>query len=691
MIESDIDLRLRRWLAADAAAATIPAGLRARVLDIPATRPRRVPWHHRFAALSLAGSGVAAVTIAAVVLSGAFFRAFDREPGVDGGLCNNRQLQTALDELRDSPGYRYVDTQQQQVIADESAALDNPEFDWADSRTAEVAYLAPDRTREVVTPLDPEFNPGYFEQVRIGNEQWQLRDVDGTPTWFRTTPWPFGNWAWGYVQNALGLLGTPGIASIRFGSEPVPDGLTGQGGCTIAAVGEVDTNAIALRVGSDGRVSDIYLGPRVTTPGTRQAFRNLIQLEYTLPSPDEFVAPATFEDDPEVSGEVVEPPPAPSIGPLAPPEGGWEPIPLPLGDQALDRANVSDVHRLDDGSWLAVGGGWAGDDPYPAQALVWTSPDAVEWELVDGPPEFAGLSLASVVTDGETLLAVGYRAQEPREDGTADPDRPETWLSRDGVTWEFGGAFEAGANPSELVPTDFGWVAGGTLWSTEPVTLNGEIVPAAVQNPAFFSSRDGKTWETHRPEELTYGMVGTPVVEPDGTIRAESCETPEASYTISAEQCFTREWTSTDGANWTPGPTITDPSPQMQVSVSAGDGFLAIGSDEETFEPTLLRSRDGVTWEPAETPAGAMYPSAVVEIDGGVAFIAQASDGVTTVTRVWTTSDGGETWEAIPLGVTDGAVGLSVEHVLSTEAGLVLVGSISVDAVNAVPVVWREP
>jgi hypothetical protein len=475
------------------------------------------------------------------------------------------------------------------------------------------------------------------------------------------------------VQNALGVLGTPGIASIRFGSEPVPDGLTGQGGCTIAAPGEVENRAVALRIGSDGRVSDIYLGPPADEPGNRDAYRNLIELDYTLPASTEFVVPADFvEDDaePEVSFGPRETP-----VPLVPADGAWEATAFPLPGELVGAYVGSIVDA--DGRWIAVGSGQTDDGTL--QSLTWTSADGVQWELGDAPPGFTGMSFSDMAWDGTTFLAVGYRTQEQPDDGTYVPDRPESWLSTDGVTWTPGTPFDAGANPGQPVRAPFGWVAGGSVWTGE------------TQRSAFFTSPDGVAWTTHQPGDAAYGSVGRPQVDADGTIRATSCETPEPTNVAAGSPCFVREWTSTDGTTWTPGPASDDTGGEM-VAVPAGDRLLAIRSHPETSEPELVRSDDGSIWEAIPLPAESIWPGQLVEVPGAVLLIAQRNDTVTaTIMRVWRTADGGDTWDEIPLGVLPGAFGVVAERAIATDDGFRLTGWIELEDGQARPVVWVEP
>ena len=152
MIDADVEFRVRRWLAAEAAAIHTPASLRERVLDIPTTAPSAPSWWHRFASLPAISAGVAAAGVAAIVVTSLFFGLFDAPAGADGEPCNNRQTQRALDHLRDAEGYRYVNRDQvRQLDPEAEISFDDPQYIWTDSSASEGSYLAPDRARDVPT------------------------------------------------------------------------------------------------------------------------------------------------------------------------------------------------------------------------------------------------------------------------------------------------------------------------------------------------------------------------------------------------------------------------------------------------------------------------------------------------------------------------------------------------------------
>src|ERR687896_763685 len=145
MTEADLELRVRDWLAADASVVRTPSRLRARVYDLPAMPVARESFWSRFAGLAVP-SGLVAAAVVAMVVTTMFLNLFDVPAGADGEPCNNRQIQRALDHLRDAEGYRYVNREQvRRIDPDAELSFDDPRFVWTDGWSSEGAYLAPDR------------------------------------------------------------------------------------------------------------------------------------------------------------------------------------------------------------------------------------------------------------------------------------------------------------------------------------------------------------------------------------------------------------------------------------------------------------------------------------------------------------------------------------------------------------------
>jgi hypothetical protein len=678
MNDADVERLLTGWLKADAAVMHAPAHLRERIGGIPFTKPARSSGWHRFTVWAAKPAMVAVAAIGVVVAIN-FFNVLDRPPGAEGETCNNRQLQQALDHLRDSAGYRYVRRQEHQIFDPEAeVSIEDPVYIWVEAYVASGAYLAPDRAHERVTFVDRDIgDPGYEEHLQIGGQTWQLRIVDGERTWVRlTTPWPTANMAYGYIQGSVSQFPLPGVSTLRFGEVPVPDGLPGQGGCTAAKLVPETGRVVAIRVdiGSQ-QVTATYDGP---ASDARGAFRTTFEIISSVPEADEFPAqPAEYREE----DLFATPAPTPIVTPAPPDPNAWPPVELP--------------NPAEEGGSAGIAAGAAGDDRFVAvgsqyppgvdvqsgwSAVVWTSVDGREWELLDGPDGFAEMTFSTVTWDGTTFMALGYRRQAPAEDGTYVPDRPESWSSTDGLTWEQGGLFEAGANVGSLVRGGPGWVTTGSIWTGNE------------QRPAVFTSRDGSTWTTRQPEEFGFGSVRTVEVAEDGSLRAVACETPELTNTAPTSPCLLRPWLSDDGIEWTTGPII-DAGLELSDISPVSDGYVAIGYDPAGGFQTLYRSPDGEEWTRVSSfPAGPeAHAESVTVLDDGllVEGSIMTSSGYPSA-GVWESTDG-ETWESVGLAVPEGAIGSFVEAVVEGPAGVLLLGGVQLDETHGIPVMWLEP
>ena len=152
MTDAELELAVQRWLQRRCGR-DLRAGCAARPdpgHPIGAAGVRVVV--DRFATMPAIGASVATASIAGVLIATMFFGLFDRPAGTDGETCSNRQVQQALDNLRDAAGYRYVNLRQtHQLDPDAGLSFDDPQYVWTDGSTAEGAYLAPDRVIERVT------------------------------------------------------------------------------------------------------------------------------------------------------------------------------------------------------------------------------------------------------------------------------------------------------------------------------------------------------------------------------------------------------------------------------------------------------------------------------------------------------------------------------------------------------------
>ena len=694
MIDADLELRVRDWLAADAAVVRTPPSLRRRVFDLPAMPAPKESFLSRFSGVALSGGLIAAAVVAMVVTS-MFFNLFDVPAGADGEPCNNRQIQRALDQLRDAEGYRFVSNDEVRKIDPEAeVSFDDPQFVWTDGWTSEGAYLAPDRVHDVRTFHTPEgFDRGYIEHVQIDGATYQLREVDGAETWVAMENWPGANMVHLYVANTFPAISVPGVTALEWRGTPVPDDMPGSGGCTAAAVIPEDTppgdvapipshlvreRIVALRIDvGSGRPSTVYLGPSVTAVEFDGDFRNMFELTWDTPAAEEFVAPSETVPDPNLDTGGT-PPPSPTPVPVDP--DAW--APMELGDLSAPIAGVV----LAGDRYVGVGGTYT---PEGDIGMIWTSSDGTTWEPVGDPADYEGVSFSSVAWDGDAFLATGYRTVANSDAPGDNTVRPESWVSSDGVSWERGGeigpARETGevANPGAPVAGGSGWVAGGSIW----------ILQENLQRPAFFTSTDGREWTTIELDGVVSGSLGTLLALADGRLFATGCESPSPTNVNPA--CYMRPWYSDDGVDWTPGETL-----DVEVGSVArwGDLLIGVGHDVDPTGQTqggdrVMTSPDGTTW--TDLPGFTSGPASVAgtRVAGDELIIdGQLTDGGMHVyATAWRSTDGAE-WAPISFGLPAGGTGSFINAVIDTPDGrLAFLGQVQMGETDFMPVMWVEP
>ena len=695
MIDADLELRVRDWLTADAAVMRTPPSLRRRVFDLPAMPAPKESFLSRFSGVALSG-GLIAAAVAAMVVTSMFFNLFDVPVGADGEPCNNRQIQRALDHLRDAEGYRYVNHEQlRELDPDVEVSFDDPEFVWTDAWTSEGAYLAPDRVRDFPTFTLPSlFNRGYIEHLQVGGATYQLQDIEGVETWVELENWPTANLVNGYVANAFPLISIPGVTALEWRGTPVPDDLPGTGGCTAAALIPQDDpggaapvpshlirqRIVALRVDiGSGRASTVYLGPSVTSRGGAGDYRNWFEMTWVMPKDDEFVAPTETIPDPNLGGgPFATPEPTPTPLPVDP--DAWTPVELDAGGGAIASVVVGDDR------YVAVGANYS--NPEGNVGMIWTSTDGSTWDVVSVSGDLTDLAFESVVWDGDTFLALGYRTHHDADKPQLSSYRPETWVSTDGVTWEPGGeigpAEETGevANPGRPVAGGPGWVAGGSIW----------VLTENLQRPAFFSSPDGREWTTIELDGVVSGSLRAVLPLADSRLFATGCESPSPTNVNPA--CFPRPWYSDDGVNWAPGGTL-----DVEVGSIArwGDLLIGVGGDvdpsgQEQQPGRVMTSTDGATW--TDLPGFASGSASVVgirSVGDELIIDGQLSDGgMYPYATAWRSTDGSE-WEAISLGLPTGGTGSFINAVIETADGLAFLGHVQMGEIDVMPVIWVEP
>lgn len=187
------------------------------------------------------------------------------------------------------------------------------------------------------------------------------------------------------------------------------------------------------------------------------------------------------------------------------------------------------------------------------------------WTAVDGIPNAAGSTFASVASRGTGFVAVGGT---PRSGQTG---HAAAWTSADGRTWT-----AAGDDPSfddRLMLA----VAGGPSGF---MAVGSRCAAGECGNNAAWTSVDGLTWhaatimapvEGYEPFTLTVAAGGQGWVA--GGLRYGQASDPTPPGV----------WTTVDGSTWTPG-TFADPTDWTQSSgtiaglVTKGSRIVAVGS-----------------------------------------------------------------------------------------------------------------
>ena len=687
MIDQPFEQRVEAWLRRDAATFAAPAALERRVRDIPASAPASRPWWTGRFSFVLAPAATVAVLVVAV-LGVQLFYVFDRPAGLDGGLCNNRQVHGALDALRDAPGYRY-ESRDEVYDFDTTAefSLDDPQYAWRTGVAAEGAYRSPDRVREVVTFTDG-MDRGYVEHLQVGDTTWRRTPIDAD-TWVRMpNPLPFANMVYGYVQAAFPAFEVPVVRSLDWGGTPAPDDIPGSGGCTVATLipGDGIGDVVALRIDvASGRAVGLYRGPPADGDVRHGAIRYLFEITWSTPDETEFTPPTDATDAPDEGSELPPPTPVPAQTPAA---NAWAPLELPLPDGWSSGAATSMVHMGPTG-FVAVGTADRFEaDQYESTVVVWTSTDGTTWDVVSDPP--TADYLEGLAWDGETLLAIGIS-------GSGNIPNYDIWSSPDGREWSRAASLEPGVGPRRPVSTRHGWVAPASHYS-ESAEAGGGV----QMTPAMLRSTDGREWvETVLPDTGS-GMLTSVVELEGGELMAFGCESPGATNSAQfGEMCLTRPWRSADGITWSHGPILDI---ELSRVVRHGDALLGLGSRSEPGRgvPTLLfRSDDGETWTELPFPFAATQedadsgmgggPEGILLIDSTIVVEGSApgySPSGRPYPALWRGTADGD-WEAIPLGFTE--QGGYVEDLVAVEGRLVLIGSIVLGETESQPVVWLEP
>ena len=280
------------------------------------------------------------------------------------------------------------------------------------------------------------------------------------------------------------------------------------------------------------------------------------------------------------------------------------------------------------GGYLAVGfinggccdGGFTTD----TRAVVWSSADGATWQLEPDGPAFALGHMVAAATDGQRIVAVGFRAVEStKSPGSVEFGHGAAWASTNASTW---------TTRTEGLP-QFNSV----------VFFKGRFLGAAAGDggPEVWSSVDGASWTAEaRASTLGRGTMNELRVTPLGLVAtgfADGPPAPDGSATTVAVS-----WVSDGQGRWrrSPDQAAMHMVHIDDVAVIAGR-LVAIGGNWNAEGGLFWESEDGLSWAPIDVPALAVecaLPHRIITVGVGLLAIGATCSG--PAFRAWTSPDG---------------------------------------------------
>lgn len=308
------------------------------------------------------------------------------------------------------------------------------------------------------------------------------------------------------------------------------------------------------------------------------------------------------------------PSPSPSAPPPSVDAAAWYPVSIFPDDPELGTARMTAVTPTWFG-FLAVG--WT-----PRGGKSWWSNDGRSWTaaLYDDPSMLNAQPTSVVASDSE-IVAVGS-IEGP--DGAA---HPAIWTSDDGLAW---------SRTLDVPATTSGFVSSVIRTATAFVAV-GALDRADGAAIATWTSKDGSTWNVTiispgSESTIVNGPAGPLVLgqvfrsgdwqaagwllDPTGHPTAVTPPFEVLSLTAgpTAYWAFTasptpgvqarRVYRSTDGVAWTNVGSLPAATSGVSGSIVQSDGSLVVMTTEGDPDSVarVLRSRDGVTWDPVTWP-----------------------------------------------------------------------------------------
>ena len=318
--------------------------------------------------------------------------------------------------------------------------------------------------------------------------------------------------------------------------------------------------------------------------------------------------------------------------------------------------------------WLAVGL----EEP-PAEAAIWSSPDARTWRRIEGFPAANGSVALAVASIGQRVVVAG------RDNAGAI-----SWASTDGVQWSVAppaGALEGPAGATRMTSV--------VAWKNRFVAAGYSDDPAHnTETAAVWSSTDGLTWQRVG--------IGNPAFQAAHVLGlAASAAGLVAIGTTGSETRGTGvAWSSPDGTAWTRSASAALANGIPRAVTPFGSGFAAVGLRAQDDGALSWTSGAGSAWDAAPdqpslrvgtSPARMMGLAAV---NGGLVGVGWKSDAGNGSAAAWRTADG-LTWQRDTQPPSFS--GAEMTAVVASDAGLVAVGTAGYPDNDAAAIWFGQP